>query len=138
MQGREQTSGDLMALKSQRAFYPQGSAYRSETGGLMEALRVLTAEKSKLLGSPPAEFPLLTFSWVSVREYHRSYYTPHNLCLVVVGRLPSQTLLDVLQNDVEPTILKHGQTGPPSGWKRPCVTCLLPRHVSATDDVRVR
>jgi Zn-dependent M16 (insulinase) family peptidase len=47
MQGREQTSGDLMALEMQRAFFPKDSAYRSETGGLMKALRVLTAEKSK-------------------------------------------------------------------------------------------
>lgn len=47
MQGREQTPGDLMALKMQRTFYPDGSAYRSETGGLMERLRVLTVEKSK-------------------------------------------------------------------------------------------
>ncbi|KAG8964011.1 hypothetical protein FRC03_002295 [Tulasnella sp. 419] len=44
MQGREQTPGDLMALKSQRLFYPPSSAYKSETGGLMEALRVLTAQ----------------------------------------------------------------------------------------------
>ncbi|KAG9018965.1 hypothetical protein FRB90_007729 [Tulasnella sp. 427] len=99
MQGREQTPGDLMALKMQRAFYPDGSAYRSETGGLMERLRVLTVEK--------------------IREYHGEYYVPHNLCLLVVGRMPTSTLLDVLQNQVEPDILKHGQVGPPEGWKRP-------------------
>ncbi|KAG8906618.1 hypothetical protein FRB99_006488 [Tulasnella sp. 403] len=99
MQGREQTSGDLMAVKLQRAFYPTQSAYRSETGGLMEALRVLTAEK--------------------IREYHRTYYVPHNLCLIVTGRLPTSTLLDVVQKEVEPRLLEHGQTGPPSGWRRP-------------------
>ncbi|KAG8964223.1 hypothetical protein FRC00_003325 [Tulasnella sp. 408] len=99
MQGREQTPGDLMALKMQRTFYPDGSAYRSETGGLMERLRVLTVEK--------------------IREYHGEYYVPHNLCLVIVGRMPTSTLLDVLQNQVEPDILKHGQVGPPVGWKRP-------------------
>lgn len=48
MQGRENTSGDLMALSAQRLFYPAGSAYRSETGGLMEALRNLTIEQSKM------------------------------------------------------------------------------------------
>ncbi|KAG8859116.1 hypothetical protein FRB96_004686 [Tulasnella sp. 330] len=99
MQGREQTPGDLMALKAQRLMYPEGSGYRSETGGLMEALRVLTAEK--------------------IRDYHRSYYVPHNLSLIVAGRLSTTALLDVLQTQVEPTILKHGQTGPPQGWKRP-------------------
>ena len=46
MQGRENTSGDLMALKMQRLHFPPGSAYRSETGGLMKALRELTADRS--------------------------------------------------------------------------------------------
>jgi Zn-dependent M16 (insulinase) family peptidase len=47
MQGRENTSGDLMELRKSRLMNPAGSAYRSETGGLMEALRVLTVEQSK-------------------------------------------------------------------------------------------
>lgn len=64
MQGRENTSGDLLALRyetfililntssqlcsMQRLLNPPGSAYRSETGGLMEALRVLTVDQSTL------------------------------------------------------------------------------------------
>lgn len=47
MQGRENTPGDLAALVQQRLFYPKDSAYRSETGGLMAALRELTAEESE-------------------------------------------------------------------------------------------
>ncbi|KAF8560437.1 hypothetical protein OG21DRAFT_1531918 [Imleria badia] len=105
MQGRENTSGDLMALRSQRILYPPGSAYRSETGGLMEALRVLTVEQ--------------------IRQYHSTYYVPHNLSLVVTGKLSSGTrsLLSVLQEKVEPSIIAHGQNqGPrPKGWKRPFV-----------------
>jgi hypothetical protein len=68
MQARENGSGDLMALKyvvlfiffffvvlevdpgffsrMQRLMYPKTSAYRSETGGLMPALRELTVEQS--------------------------------------------------------------------------------------------
>ncbi|KAI0756614.1 Metalloenzyme, LuxS/M16 peptidase-like protein [Daedaleopsis nitida] len=105
MQGRENTSGDLMALRMQRLLNPPGSAYRSETGGLMEALRVLTVEQ--------------------IRDYHHTYYVPHNLTLVVTGKLASGTasLLDVVQNQVEPSIVAHGQDkGPrPDGWKRPFV-----------------
>ncbi|KAI0778573.1 Metalloenzyme, LuxS/M16 peptidase-like protein [Trametes elegans] len=105
MQGRENTSGDLMALRMQRLLNPPGSAYRSETGGLMEALRVLTVEQ--------------------IRDYHRTYYVPHNLSLIVTGKLASGTksLLDVVQNEVEPRIVEHGQNkGPkPEGWKRPFV-----------------
>ncbi|KAG5654101.1 hypothetical protein H0H81_007515 [Sphagnurus paluster] len=105
MQGRENTSGDLMALQAQRLINPAGSAYRSETGGLMEALRVLTPEQ--------------------IRKYHSTYYVPHNLSLIVAGKLSSgtQSLLNVVQNQVEPSIIAHGQnSGPrPPNWKRPFV-----------------
>ncbi|KAH9082169.1 Metalloenzyme, LuxS/M16 peptidase-like protein [Lactarius deliciosus] len=103
MQGRENTSGDLMSLESQRLVNPLGSAYRSETGGLMEALRKLTVEQ--------------------IREYHKTYYVPHNLSLIVAGKLSSgtETLLSVVQNKIEPSIIAHGQDkGPkPAGWNRP-------------------
>ncbi|KAJ3976962.1 Metalloenzyme, LuxS/M16 peptidase-like protein [Lentinula raphanica] len=105
MQGRENTSGDLMALRMQRLLNPPSSAYRSETGGLMEALRKLTVEQ--------------------IREYHASYYVPHNLSLIVTGKLSSgtQSLLSVVQEQVEPSLIAHGQNhGPkPDGWKRPFV-----------------
>ncbi|KII93562.1 hypothetical protein PLICRDRAFT_49603 [Plicaturopsis crispa FD-325 SS-3] len=106
MQGRENTSGDLMALVNQRLLDPPGSGYRSETGGLMDALRVLTVEQ--------------------IREYHGSYYVPHNLSLIVTGKLSSGTesLLSVIQTQIEPSLIKHGQAhGPhgPPGWKRPFV-----------------
>lgn len=67
----------------------------------MEALRVLNVE--------------------TIRDYHKSYYVPHNLCLIVAGRLSTESLLEVLQKEVEPSILEHGQAhGPhPEGWKRP-------------------
>ncbi|KAJ7254026.1 Metalloenzyme, LuxS/M16 peptidase-like protein [Mycena haematopus] len=103
MQGRENTSGDLMALRLQRLLDPPSSAYRSETGGLMEALRVLTVEQ--------------------IRHYHSTYYVPHNLSLIVTGKLSSgtSTLLSVVQEQVEPSLIAHGQNlGPrPPGWKRP-------------------
>ncbi|KAG8934411.1 hypothetical protein FRC02_010045 [Tulasnella sp. 418] len=99
MQGRQQTSADLATLKIQRLLYPPSSAYRSETGGLMEALRVLTAQE--------------------IRSYHASYYVPHNLCLIVAGNVSTTDLLDVLQNKIEPNILEHGQNGARADWKRP-------------------
>lgn len=36
-----------MILRHQRALYPESSAYRSETGGLLKMLRVLTAQQSE-------------------------------------------------------------------------------------------
>jgi Zn-dependent M16 (insulinase) family peptidase len=67
----------------------------------MEALRVLTVD--------------------TIRDYHGSYYVPHNLCLIVAGKLSTEALLDVLQKQIEPTIVHHGQAhGPhPENWRRP-------------------
>ncbi|KAH7318836.1 Metalloenzyme, LuxS/M16 peptidase-like protein [Rhizoctonia solani] len=90
MQARQNTAEDLGA----------NNAYRSETGGLMEALRVLKAEQ--------------------IRDYHKSYYVPYNLCLIVSGKLKTSELLQVLQTKVEPRIIDHGQVKP-STWKRPFV-----------------
>ncbi|KAH0838376.1 Metalloenzyme, LuxS/M16 peptidase-like protein [Lanmaoa asiatica] len=119
MQGRENTSGDLMALLSQRILYPLGSAYRSETGGLMEALRVLTVEQSE----SSVDLLASTYTHSVVRQYHSTYYVPHNLSLIVTGKLSSGTrsLLSVLQEKVEPSVIAHGQNqGPrPNGWERP-------------------
>src|SRR5271170_150121 len=44
MQGRQNQSNDLMELAMQRLMFPKRSGYRSETGGLMEALRVLDVQ----------------------------------------------------------------------------------------------
>lgn len=103
MEGRENTSGDLMALAQQRLLEPPGNAYRSETGGLMSAIRVLTPDQ--------------------IREYHATYYVPHNLCLIVAGKLSAGTssLLSVIQDKVETNLIAHDQNrGPrPPGWKRP-------------------
>ncbi|KAG0140396.1 hypothetical protein CROQUDRAFT_665240 [Cronartium quercuum f. sp. fusiforme G11] len=99
MQGRENSSADLMAVRTQRELYPPTSAYRSETGGEMAALRVLTVEQ--------------------IREYHGIYYRPHNLQLFVTGKVDPKTLLNALQNEVEPSLIKHGQNNIPKNWKRP-------------------
>ncbi|KAL8292284.1 hypothetical protein RQP46_001750 [Phenoliferia psychrophenolica] len=104
MQGRENGSGDLMQLQLQRTLYNKANGLRSETGGLMEALRNLKIEQ--------------------IRAYHASSYLPHNLTLIVAGRSLSPTsLLTTLQSTVEPSIIAHGQAhGPrPPGWKRPFV-----------------
>jgi len=54
--------------------YPPSSAYRSETGGLMSMLRVLTAQQSESLIASASERADET-----VRDYHAKYYVPHNV-----------------------------------------------------------
>lgn len=73
----------------------------------------------------PLTYLHLTYTHSTVRQYHGTYYVPHNLSLIVTGKLSSGTrsLLSVLQEKVEPSIIAHGQNqGPhPKGWKRPFV-----------------
>ncbi|KAK0536901.1 hypothetical protein OC835_000659 [Tilletia horrida] len=103
MQGRENSSGDLMELCTQRLLYPTSSAYRSETGGLMSALRVLGPQ--------------------TIRDYHKSHYASHNAAVIICGPLKREALLSTLE-EVEKNLIAHGQThGPsgPAGWKRPFI-----------------
>ncbi|SNX85732.1 related to Zn2+-dependent endopeptidase, insulinase superfamily [Melanopsichium pennsylvanicum] len=102
MQGRENSPADLMELKTQRMLYPASSAYRSETGGLMSALRVLNIDK--------------------IRDYHHLYYAPHNAALVVCGPLERADLLNSLAPVEERLVTKrNAQPEGPRGWKRPFV-----------------
>lgn len=104
MQGRENTSGDLLAGRIQKSLYRDGSAYRSDTGGLMGKLRVLTVDE--------------------IRDYHAKYYAPHNVALVVAGPLPADELLKTA-NAIDDDLIKSGKApGPsgPSGWTRPFLT----------------
>jgi Zn-dependent M16 (insulinase) family peptidase len=89
----------------------------------MEALRVLTVEQSTY--HRPLALLIYFADKTPVRQYHSTYYVPHNLSLVVTGKLSSgtSTLLSVVQEQVEPNLVAHGQNlGPrPPGWKRPFV-----------------
>lgn len=101
MQGRENTSGDLMEVARNRLLFPEDSAYRSETGGMMANLRKLNVN--------------------AIREYHHIYYAPHNAAIVLTGSLDREQLFAQLRTVDQSFVdhgLDHGPTGPP-GWKRP-------------------
>lgn len=96
MQGVENTPDTLMTLEAVRRIYPEGTGFRYETGGMMEALRILTADR--------------------IREFHKAMYVPKNLCLVIVGEVVHQELLEVLDT-FEESIL--GDIPDPNApWRR--------------------
>ena len=76
MQGVQNNQEELMSLESQRLMYPEGVGFRYETGGLMENLRILTADR--------------------IRQFHRDMYQPKNLCVIVIGEVDHPDLLSVL------------------------------------------
>ena len=84
MQGVQNNQGELMDLQSKRLLYPVGDGFRYETGGMMEQLRVLKADR--------------------IREFHREMYQPRNLCLVIIGEVNHEDLLAILDG-FEETIL---------------------------------
>ena len=104
--------------------------------GLMKALRVLTPEQSNYFLSVPYG----ALIGIIVRKYHATYYVPHNLSLIVGGKLSSGTssLLDVIQREVEPTLISHGQNkGPrPPGWKRPFVETASAKRLPIAETTR--
>lgn len=84
MQGVQNTGDELMELAARRAIYPEGNGFRYETGGMMEPLRVLTADR--------------------IRAFHKEMYQPKNMCLVLTGEVDHDDLLRIL-DDFEETII---------------------------------
>ncbi|CDO96567.1 unnamed protein product [Kluyveromyces dobzhanskii CBS 2104] len=77
MAGIESQSWFITALAKQRLLFPEGSGYRSETGGLTPNLRVLTNDE--------------------IKEFHKQMYTPDNCCIIVTGNIPSEELVSLME-----------------------------------------
>ena len=78
MQGVQNTASELIELRSKRILYPEGVGFRYETGGMMDQLRVLTAER--------------------IRQFHRDMYQPKNLCVTLFGEVDHKELLDIMDS----------------------------------------
>ena len=104
MQGVQNTQTELMELRGKRLLYPEGNGFRYETGGMMEQLRVLTADR--------------------IRQFHRDMYQPKNLCLIIVGNIDHGHLLSTLDT-FEGSIMDSIPT-PDSPFKRPWVDSPQP------------
>jgi Zn-dependent M16 (insulinase) family peptidase len=83
MQALQYSSNELMDLRARRLLYPENVGFRYETGGMMEALRVLTPDR--------------------IREFHKAMYHPRNLAVIIVGEADHQNLLEML-DDFEESI----------------------------------
>ena len=99
MQGVQNTAQELIDLRTKRLVYPKGSGFRYETGGMMEQLRVLTADR--------------------IRQFHRDMYQPKNLCIILFGQLNHDELLETL-DDFEDSIA-DSIPDPAAPFKRPWI-----------------
>ncbi|MCJ1309186.1 hypothetical protein MMC25_002843 [Agyrium rufum] len=110
MQGVQNSQGYIGELCANRLLYPEGVGFRYETGGLMENLRVLTAER--------------------IRQFHRDMYQPKNLCLVIIGTVDHQELLHIL-DEFESTILEDIPK-PDAPFTRPWIESKQARPLEKT------
>jgi Zn-dependent M16 (insulinase) family peptidase len=99
MQGIQNTASELMELEAKRIIYPEGVGFRYETGGMLEQLRVLKADR--------------------IREFHRKMYQPKNLCVAIFGEVDHNDLLNQLEQ-FESTILDDIPR-PDAPFKRPWI-----------------
>ncbi|KAE9366409.1 zinc metalloprotease-like protein [Stipitochalara longipes BDJ] len=110
MQGVQNNGGEIMDLRARRLLYPENVGFRYETGGLMENLRVLTADR--------------------IRAFHKEMYQPKNLCLVLVGEVDEDHLLQIL-DDFEDGIL-NDIPKPEAPFQRPWIESAQPPGIKHT------
>ena len=100
--------------------YPGDSGYRYETGGKVENLRDLTVHKGQNCFILP---------YFSVRDYHKTFYRPENLCLLITGQVELQGLFQAL-HQVEQKILSKPKL---PAWDRPWQSPIPPFTTSVTE-----
>ena len=111
MQGVQNTQAELMELRGKRIMYPREIGFRYETGGMMEQLRVLTADR--------------------IRQFHRDMYQPQNLCLLITGAVDHKHLLSTLEA-FEDSVFPHLPSGTKDSFKRPWLESPQPSPLSKT------
>ncbi|KAH6977729.1 Metalloenzyme, LuxS/M16 peptidase-like protein [Ilyonectria destructans] len=129
MQALQSQSPVIMVLKARRLLYQKNVGFRYETGGMTEALRVLTPER--------------------IRQFHRDMYQPRNLCLVIVGEADHENLLQTLdkfeesvKQDIPPVDTPFqrpwiNSAQPPALNKSTTVTAEFPEEDEAVGEILV-
>lgn len=77
MQALQNTASEIMDQRLRRLLYPEDIGFRYETGGMMQPLRGLSADR--------------------IREFHREMYQPRNLCIMIVGEVDHDNLITILE-----------------------------------------
>uniref|UniRef100_A0A0B7A9G7 Presequence protease, mitochondrial n=1 Tax=Arion vulgaris TaxID=1028688 RepID=A0A0B7A9G7_9EUPU len=77
MQARENSGESRTHLALLRALYPGDCGYRRETGGIMKNLRENTTHDK-------------------VKKYHKDFYRPENICLIVCGMVKPEDIFKAL------------------------------------------
>ncbi|CAL1295066.1 unnamed protein product [Larinioides sclopetarius] len=112
MQTRENSGESLCHLAMLRSMYPGHCGYKSETGGLMKNLRESTTNGK-------------------VRAYHKEFYRPENLCIIIVGQINAEKVFEALE-PVEERIANDSERTP---FVRPWQSPVPPLPESVTLEI---
>nr|XP_042906689.1 uncharacterized protein C05D11.1 isoform X2 [Parasteatoda tepidariorum] len=112
MQTRENSGESRCHLAMLRSMYPGHCGYKSETGGLVKNLRESTSNEK-------------------VRQYHKDFYRPENLSVIIVGQIDADKVFQALE-PVEERIMKDGKREP---FVRPWQTPVPPLAESVSLEV---
>ena len=91
MQGKENIGEYLVYIELFRAMFPGQCGYKSITGGALKNLRESTTNEK-------------------VRQYHKEFYRPENLTLVIAGQIKHADVFKALQS-LEKKIMSKGSRG---------------------------
>ncbi|PNF33802.1 Uncharacterized protein C05D11.1 [Cryptotermes secundus] len=100
VQGCENTGERRCHLEMSRAMYPGHCGYKSAASGVMKNLRDSTDN-------------------IKVRNYHKEFYRPENLTLIIAGQVKPDEVFQALTT-VEDKIISKGNRGPfTRPWQSP-------------------
>ncbi|XP_053606710.1 uncharacterized protein C05D11.1-like [Plodia interpunctella] len=105
MQGRENSADSRCELQLLRSMYPC-SGYSAETGGVLRNLRISTDN-------------------VKVRDYHKKFYRPENLTIILTGQIAADDVFKALAT-VEDDIIAKREKEPQEEWVKPWQTLPPP------------
>ncbi|KAF5298438.1 hypothetical protein FQR65_LT01217 [Abscondita terminalis] len=101
IQGTENSAESRVHMELQRKLYPGRCGYSSNTGGRMKNLRESTTNEK-------------------VRKYHKEFYRPENLVLIITGQIKPEDVFRALE-PIENKIIEKGERGAYiRPWQNPC------------------
>lgn len=89
MQDYESDPSQLVAWKRKELFYPEKCSYRAETGGRLENLRSSCSNEK-------------------VKQFHRRFYDPCNMIVIVCGQINHDNVLAAVES-VEERVLQDAR-----------------------------
>ncbi|XP_066596217.1 uncharacterized protein C05D11.1-like [Prorops nasuta] len=112
MQSKANIGEYLTYIEMCRAIYPGHCGYKSNTGGALENLRESTNNEK-------------------VKHYHKEFYRPENLMIIITGQIKHVNVFKALQ-PVEEKIMSKGPRGP---FKKPWQSEVPPLTESKDIDI---